>query len=138
MWAVAEVCWQDPAGTSCREAATLEDTSASGACVRVNRPFGVGSQVIVKWHREQFSAITRNCRPDGAHFLLGVRRGPTQNLHRAAHGQALKRRPSQKTKREAVLLPPVRRKNRLASFEPSLSSANSAFARNWAPCSGPS
>ncbi len=74
MWAVAEVIWQDATGTSFRVPATLEDTSASGACVRVQRPFTVGSKVTIKWHREQFSAITRNCQNDGRDFLLGVLR----------------------------------------------------------------
>jgi hypothetical protein len=76
MWAVAEVIWQDAAGTSFRAPATLEDTSLSGACIRVQRPFTVGSRVIIKWHREQFSAIARNCRNDGRGFLLGVLRDP--------------------------------------------------------------
>jgi hypothetical protein len=76
IWAVAEVIWQDAAGTSFRAPATLEDTSLSGACIRVQRPFNVGSRVIIKWHREQFSAIARNCRNDGRGFLLGVLREP--------------------------------------------------------------
>src|SRR5207245_708864 len=33
-----------------------------------------GSKVLVRWHREQFSAVARNCRRDGRDFLLGVRR----------------------------------------------------------------
>jgi hypothetical protein len=76
MWAVAEVIWQDSAGTSFRAPATIEDTSLSGACVRVQQPFTVGSKVVIKWHREQFSAIARNCRNDGRGFLLGVTREP--------------------------------------------------------------
>jgi hypothetical protein len=54
--------------------AILEDTSNSGACVRMKRPLAVGSLITVKWHREQFSAVPRNCRIDGGDFLLGVRR----------------------------------------------------------------
>jgi len=76
MWAVAEVIWQDATGTSFRAPATLEDTSPSGACVRVHQPFTVGSRVIIRWHREQFSAVARNCRNDGRDFLLGVLREP--------------------------------------------------------------
>lgn len=74
LWAMAEVAWEDANGTSLRAPATLEDTSLSGACIRVPRPFGIGSRVTVKWHREQFSAVARNCRKDGKDFLLGVRR----------------------------------------------------------------
>lgn len=73
MWAVAEVSWED-GGEAHRSPATLEDTSLSGACLRVKRPFTVGSRVTIKWHREQFSAVARNCRSDGRDFLLGVKR----------------------------------------------------------------
>ena len=76
MWAVAEVSWDDGSGAPNRTSATLEDTSPSGACVRVKRPFAIGSKVVIRWHREQFSAIARNCRKDGQEFLLGVRRDP--------------------------------------------------------------
>ncbi len=74
IWAVAEVSWQDQGGAVCVAAGTLEDTSQSGACVRVKAPILVGSRVMVKWHREQFSAVAKNCRSDGREFLLGVRR----------------------------------------------------------------
>jgi hypothetical protein len=78
MWAVAEVLWED-GGTPNHAPATIEDTSPSGACVRVKRPFDVGSRVTIKWHREQFSAIAKNCRSDGRDFLLGVRREADRN-----------------------------------------------------------
>jgi hypothetical protein len=74
MWAVAEVSWADPAGNPVRSRATIIDISNSGACIRLRDHIGIGSQLTIKWHREQFSAIARNCRPDGADFLLGVRR----------------------------------------------------------------
>ena len=100
LWAVAEVSWEDHTGTSNRIPATLEDTSASGACIRVKSPITVGSKVTVKWHREQFSGIARNCRNDGREFLLGVRRvtdqSPVQplkesvSLPAAVHGTAEK------------------------------------------------
>ena len=74
LWAVAEVLWEAPAGNVNHASATLEDTSRSGACIRLKAPVQVGSRVTVKWHREQFSAVARNCRRDGREFLLGVRR----------------------------------------------------------------
>jgi hypothetical protein len=72
MWVVAEVSWADASGLPKHASATIEDMSVSGACLRVRAPIGVGSRVIVEWHREQFSAVTRNCRSDGTDFLLGV------------------------------------------------------------------
>ena len=80
MWAVAEISWQDPTGAPCRAPATLEDTSASGACVRLRSPLAVGSVVTIRWHREQFAAVARNCRQDGRDFLVGVRREPATRL----------------------------------------------------------
>ncbi len=74
MWAVAEVSWQDESGQPVRARATLENTSRSGACIRLNAPVEIGSRVQVRWQRELFSAIARNCRRDGRDFLLGLRR----------------------------------------------------------------
>ena len=74
LWAVAEVWWDDPAGQPIRAPATLEDTSPSGACLRVKTPISIGARIMVKWHRENFSAVARNCRRDGRDFILGVRR----------------------------------------------------------------
>jgi len=79
MWAVAEILWQDPTGTPFRAPATIEDTSVSGACLRVKAPIGIGSRLTVKWHREQFCAIARNCRRDGSDFLLGVLRDESES-----------------------------------------------------------
>jgi hypothetical protein len=76
MWAVPEIIWEDDRGMSFRVPAILEDTSKSGACIRVKRPLAIGSRLIIKWHREQFSAVARNCRRDGGDFLLGVCRAP--------------------------------------------------------------
>ena len=74
MWAVAEISWEDASGQHCQAPAVLEDKSTSGACVRLTRPVAVGSVVTIRWQREQFSAVARNCRRDGREFLIGVRR----------------------------------------------------------------
>jgi hypothetical protein len=47
--------------------------------VRVKRPFVIGSRLTIKWRREQFSAIAKNCRREGRDFLLGVRREASAN-----------------------------------------------------------
>ena len=74
MWALAEVCWSDAAGHSIRSRATIIDISTSGACIRLKDQIGIGSHLIIKWHREQFAATARNCRADGREYLLGVHR----------------------------------------------------------------
>src|ERR1700749_1963175 len=72
LWAVAEVSWQDPTGAPNRAPATLEDTSPSGACIRLKTPISIGSRLMARWTKEQFFAIAKNCRSDGHDFLLGV------------------------------------------------------------------
>src|SRR5579863_7964151 len=74
LWAMAEISWEDQSGIPKRLPATLEDTSSSGACLRLKAPIQVGARLVVRWHREQFSAVARNCRRDGWEFLLGVQR----------------------------------------------------------------
>jgi hypothetical protein len=109
MWGVAEVAWEDDSGTSFRAPATLEGTSPSGACVRVQRPFNVGSRIAIRWHREQFSAIARNCRSDGTAFILGLLREPgnsgniTTQMKPAKH---LRRLNSRRRNRPSHLLRP--------------------------------
>ena len=74
LWAVAEVAWKDSTGVPHRLPAILEDTSASGACIRVKSPITIGSTLTVKWHREQFSGVARNLRRHGTEFFLGIQR----------------------------------------------------------------
>src|ERR1700730_18470787 len=84
LWAVAEIAWQDQTGAPYHAPATLEDISVSGACIRVKTPVTIGSKLVVKWQREQFFAVARNCRSDGRDFLLGVRHdtSPTEGSPR--------------------------------------------------------
>jgi hypothetical protein len=74
MMAVAEVCWRDHAGASHPAPARIEDSSPSGVCIRIKTPIEVGSKLTIKWQREQFSGIARNCRSDGIAFLMGIQR----------------------------------------------------------------
>ncbi|HET9304398.1 MAG TPA: hypothetical protein VFO46_00095 [Candidatus Sulfotelmatobacter sp.] len=79
LWALAEISWEDPGGVPHRAPATIEDTSRSGACLRAKLPFSVGSRVVIKWSREQFCAVAKNCRSDGRDFLIGVLRDADQS-----------------------------------------------------------
>ena len=90
LWALAEISWEDPGGALHCARATLEDTSRSGACLRVRHPFAVGSRVTIKWSREQFCAVARNCRSDGRDYLIGVLR----ELGRVGNKSAPKQVPS--------------------------------------------
>jgi hypothetical protein len=72
--AVAEVVWEDELGAWRGAVARLEDTSRSGACIRVSVPIIVGAKLKIKWHREEFSGVAKYCRRDGGDYVLGIQR----------------------------------------------------------------
>src|ERR1700690_2207245 len=74
MMAVAEDCWENESGASYFAPARIEDTSPFGVCIRIETPIEVGSKLTIRWQREQFSGVARNCRSDGVAFLMGVQR----------------------------------------------------------------
>ena len=77
--AVAEVVWEDQLGAWRGAAARIEDTSRSGACIRVPVPINVGAKLKIKWHREEFSGVAKYCRRDGADYVLGIQRETSEN-----------------------------------------------------------
>jgi hypothetical protein len=99
LMALVEVSWQEPTGIANVAPARMEDTSPSGACIRLPRSIRTGSEVTVKRRSEEFSGITRYCRRDGADYVLGLRRvskeaaakaqaqTPRSPMHAAAHAQ---------------------------------------------------
>lgn len=84
MMAVAEVCWEDQSGTSHLAPARIEDTSPSGVCIRINTPIAVGSKLTIRWQRELFSGVARNCRTEGVTFVMGIQRDKA-----ASHSQSI-------------------------------------------------
>jgi len=52
----------------------IEDTSRSGACIRISVPIGVESKLIVDWREGRFSGVARYCRADGDEYSVGIRR----------------------------------------------------------------
>ena len=77
--AVAEVVWEDQLGAWRGAAARIEDTSRSGACIRVSVPINVGAKLKIKWHREEFSGVAKYCRRDGGDYVLGIQRETSEN-----------------------------------------------------------
>jgi hypothetical protein len=80
MMAVVEVSWEDQFGTRHTSSARLEDTSPSGACLRVKVPVAIGSAMKVNSYRERFSGTTRYCRTDRRDFVVGIQKD--KNLNR--------------------------------------------------------
>ena len=79
MMAVVEVSWEDQFGTRHTSSAKLEDTSPSGACLRVKVPVAIGSAMKVNSYRERFSGTARYCRTDRREFVVGVQKDKNVN-----------------------------------------------------------
>ena len=71
---VVEASWEDRRGTLQREPARMENTSNSGACIRVKKQIDVGAKLRVQWRWEEFSGVARYCRKDGIDYLVGIQR----------------------------------------------------------------
>jgi hypothetical protein len=75
MMAVVEVSWEESDGTTHGTIrAKMEDTSRSGARIRVNTAIGVGTTVWVKRPWEEIAGITKYCRREGLDYVLGIQR----------------------------------------------------------------
>jgi hypothetical protein len=79
MMALVEVSWEDHFGTRHTSSAKQEDTSPSGACLRVKVPVTIGSSMKVNSHRERFSGIARYCRTDRRDFVVGIQKDKNTN-----------------------------------------------------------
>jgi hypothetical protein len=71
---LVEASWEDQSGTLQRERARMENTSNSGACIRVKKQIDVGAKLRVHWRWEEFSGTARYCRKEGIDYLVGIQR----------------------------------------------------------------
>lgn len=78
MMARIEALWDDEAGTRHISPGKLEDLSDGGSCIRVSDPIGVGSKLVVQWHRGNFSGTVVQCRQQGGDYILGIKRDAAQ------------------------------------------------------------
>jgi hypothetical protein len=74
--AVAKLAWTDQKGTARQLSVKIEDTSRSGACIRISVPIDVESKLIVDWREGRFSGVAKYCRADGDEYSVGIRRDP--------------------------------------------------------------
>ncbi len=68
--------WQDAAGLARLSTALVEDLSKSGAGIRISEAIVPGTRLEVAGRGEVYFALVKNCRPDGAAYLIGVQREP--------------------------------------------------------------
>jgi hypothetical protein len=52
----------------------MENTSNSGACIRVKKPIDVRAKLRVQWRWEEFSGAARYYRKEGIDYLVGIQR----------------------------------------------------------------
>jgi hypothetical protein len=71
---LVEASWEDQHGAWQTVPACMEDKSPGGACIRLKTRIGVGSRLKVQGRWQQFSGVTRYCRPDGHDFVVGIQR----------------------------------------------------------------
>jgi hypothetical protein len=74
MMAVAKVSWEDRDETVHTAPAKIEDTSPSGACLRLKVPIEAGTRIHVSWCRDDFSGTAKWCRADDGEYVVGMRR----------------------------------------------------------------
>jgi hypothetical protein len=77
--AKAEVLWEDQPGAWRGVLARIEDTSPSGACIRLPVPVNIGAKLKIRWLKEEFLGIAKYCRRDGGDFVLGIQREASEN-----------------------------------------------------------
>jgi hypothetical protein len=61
----------------------MENTSNSGACIRVKKQIDVGAKLRVQWRWEEFSGVARYCRKDGIDYLVGIQRDAKKSMAEA-------------------------------------------------------
>jgi hypothetical protein len=77
---VVGALWEDEKGILQRERARMENTSNSGACIRVTKQIDVGAKLRVQWRWEEFLGVARYCRKDGMDYLVGIQRDAKKSV----------------------------------------------------------
>jgi hypothetical protein len=72
--ATVRISWKDQAGHLRDAIGKIEDISTSGACIRMSVSIRVGSELSVKWQKENFSGVVKYCRRDGQEYVLGLQK----------------------------------------------------------------
>lgn len=73
-----EIMWEDDAGNPQVLPAKLEDTSRSGAGIRLKQEIAAGTKIIVKLRDGQFSGTVVYCLRRGVEYVIGVRKDPIE------------------------------------------------------------
>lgn len=73
---LVDILWKDQAGKSVRGVANLEDISLSGACLQVDRPVPLHSQLKIVYPAGELTGKVRYCVFREIGYFLGVEFDP--------------------------------------------------------------
>lgn len=77
--------WKDSNGRTRRGVANLEDISASGACMQVDRPVPLGTTVHVTYPNGELRGIVKYCVFQEIGYFLGVEFGEDSRWSQSAY-----------------------------------------------------
>jgi hypothetical protein len=69
---LVDLQWKDKRGRLCRAIANLEDISGSGACLQVDRPVPLGTELTMTYPKGELSGKVKYCVYREIGYFLGV------------------------------------------------------------------
>lgn len=69
---MVDVCWNEPSGKLRNTTALLEDISSSGACLQLEAPIPLGTEIRWMWPRKEFRGYVRYCVYREIGYFVGV------------------------------------------------------------------
>jgi hypothetical protein len=80
-----EVRWKDHAGKAQRATALLEDICASGACLQLEIPIALGSEIYWECPKQQFKGYVRYCVYREIGYFIGVEFTPASQWSKKSY-----------------------------------------------------
>src|SRR6266496_425294 len=69
---LVDLFWKDPSGRTRRMVANLEDISLSGACIQLDKPIPLGTQVRITYPKGELFGIVKYCVFREIGYFVGV------------------------------------------------------------------
>src|SRR5689334_12001220 len=75
---LVQVEWEDPSGSTCKDAAILEDISRTGACLQTDVPVPVNALVRMRHGRKTLEGTVSYCSYHEIGYFAGITFRPKQ------------------------------------------------------------
>jgi len=82
---MVEVCWKDRTGKAKRATALLEDICPSGACLQLEIPLPLGSEISWECPKQEFKGCVRYCVYREIGYFIGVEFTPASKWSKKAY-----------------------------------------------------